>query len=80
MAVNIKDVAREAGVSIATVSRVINGSNKVKEETRIKVLRVIKKLGYKPLPSLRKTSNLNYTVGVLVLIWLEIIIMRWLWQ
>lgn len=66
MAVNIKDVAREAGVSIATVSRVINGSNKVKEETRIKVLRVIKKLGYKPMPSLRKTSNLNYTVGVLV--------------
>lgn len=53
-------------MSIATVSRVINGSPKVKEETRLKVLRVIKRLGYKPMPALRKTAELNYTVGVLI--------------
>lgn len=66
MKVNIKRVAEEAGVSTATVSRVINGSDRVKEETRKKVLRVIKKLGYKPMPALRKIADLNYTIGVLV--------------
>ena len=36
--VTIYDVAREAGVSLATVSRVINGSNVVREKTKQKVL------------------------------------------
>jgi DNA-binding LacI/PurR family transcriptional regulator len=44
----IKDVAREAGFGIATVSRVINNSGYVSEATRKKVERVIKELGYKP--------------------------------
>ena len=35
--VTIYDVAREAGVSLATVSRVINGSNVVREKTKQKV-------------------------------------------
>ena len=38
MAVNIYDVAKLSGVSIATVSRVVNGSTKVSEKTRRKVL------------------------------------------
>lgn len=46
--VTIYDVAREAGVSLATVSRVINGSNVVKEVTKNKVLDVIKRLDFKP--------------------------------
>lgn len=45
---SIKDVAKEAGVGIATVSRVINNSGYVKKETRDKVEDVIKKLSYKP--------------------------------
>lgn len=44
----IYDVARETGLSIATVSRVINGTGKVKEETRQRVLAAIKRLEYEP--------------------------------
>ncbi|NLC64122.1 MAG: substrate-binding domain-containing protein [Erysipelothrix sp.] len=46
--VTIYDVAQEAGVSLATVSRVINGLDIVREETRVKVETAIEKLGYKP--------------------------------
>ncbi|WP_249030508.1 LacI family DNA-binding transcriptional regulator [Tannockella kyphosi] len=44
----IYDVARESGVSLATVSRVINGSSVVKAKTKEKVLAVIKELDFKP--------------------------------
>ena len=46
--VTIYDVSREAGVSLATVSRVINGSSVVKESTKQRVLEVIKRLDFKP--------------------------------
>ena len=46
--VTIYDVAREAGVSLATVSSVINGSNVVKPKTRDKVLEAIQRLDFKP--------------------------------
>lgn len=42
------DVARQAGVSPMTVSRVINGETNVREETRNRVTLAIRKLGYKP--------------------------------
>ncbi len=45
---NIKDVALHAGVSIATVSRVINNSDKVRPQTREKVLKAIKALDFMP--------------------------------
>lgn len=44
----IYDVARAAGVSIATVSRVLNGSSKVKDSTRLKVLKAVDELGFVP--------------------------------
>ncbi len=44
----IKDVAESAGVSIATVSRVLNNSPLVKEKNKLRVLQAIRKLGYKP--------------------------------
>ncbi len=50
---SIIDVAKEAGVSIATVSRVINGSDKVKSETRDRVLEVVQHLKYAPNPAAR---------------------------
>ncbi len=46
--VTIKEVARHSGVSIATVSRVLNGSPFVKKKNKEKVLKSIDELGYKP--------------------------------
>lgn len=46
--VTIKEVAKQANVSIATVSRVLNSSDKVTPETRDKVLAACQKLGYSP--------------------------------
>ena len=44
----IYDVAREAGVAISTVSRVLNGSDEVSDETRAKVMAAIEKLQFRP--------------------------------
>ena len=48
MAITIKDVAVEAGVSIATVSHVLNGTRVVMPETSKKVLSAMDRLGYSP--------------------------------
>lgn len=45
---SMKDIAKLSGVSLKTVSRVLNNSDKVKEETRQKVLDVVHKEGYRP--------------------------------
>lgn len=45
---NIYDIATRAGVSIATVSRVINGSDRVSDDTREKILAVMDEMGYVP--------------------------------
>ena len=49
----IYTVAERAGVSIATVSRVLNNSPKVKNETRARVLKAIEDLHYQPSASAR---------------------------
>lgn len=46
--VNIYDVAEKAGVGIGTVSRVLNNSDKVKDKTRKRVLKVMQELNYRP--------------------------------
>ena len=46
--VTLYDVARLAGVSTATVSRVVHGLDRVRESTRVRVTRVIEELGYVP--------------------------------
>ena len=53
MNITIYDIAKKCGVSIATVSRVLNGSNRVSEKTRAKVLKIMKEMGYKPNPFAR---------------------------
>ena len=65
--VTIYYVAREAGVSMATVSRVVNGNKNVKENTRKKVLEVIDRLDYRPNAVARGlASKRTTTVGVVI--------------
>lgn len=63
----IKDVAKEAGVSIATVSRVINNSPKAGKTSVKSVKAAMKKLGYRPNANARALVNKKTnTIGVLV--------------
>lgn len=67
MNTTIYDVAREAGVSMATVSRVVNGNPNVKPTTRKKVLEAIEMLGYRPNAVARGlASKRTTTVGVVI--------------
>lgn len=67
MKVTIVEVAKKANVSVATVSRVINGNYPVKEETRENVLRVIKELDYTPNAQARDLIKQTSTnIGVVV--------------
>lgn len=63
---NIYDISEKAGVSIATVSRVINGSDRVSPATAEKVLAVIEKYGYTPNAFARGLGlNTMQTIGIL---------------
>ncbi|MCZ2491878.1 catabolite control protein A [Dellaglioa algida] len=65
--ITIYDVAREAAVSMATVSRVVNGNPNVKPATRKKVLEVIDRLDYRPNAVARGlASKKTTTVGVII--------------
>jgi LacI family transcriptional regulator len=61
----ISEVARHAGVGVATVSRVLNGSPAVRDETRQRVLEAITDLGYAPNAAARALSTgRTLSVGV----------------
>jgi LacI family transcriptional regulator len=63
----IKDVARLAGVSFKTVSRVVNGEPNVRADTRAEVVRVMEALGYAPNVAARGlVSQRSYLIGLLV--------------
>ncbi len=63
----IKDVAKEAGVSVATVSRVINKSPKASQTSIDAVTHAMRKLGYRPNAAARAlVSQSTNTIGVLV--------------
>lgn len=65
--VTIYDVAREAKVSMATVSRVVNGNSNVRKETRERVEEVIKRLHYQPNAVAQGlASKKTTTVGLIV--------------
>ena len=57
--ITIIDVAEKAGVSVTTVSRVINNSPSVSREKRKKVLQVIQELNYQPLRKSARNSDAN---------------------
>ena len=65
--VTIRDVARRAGVSAMTVSRVINGSPRVGDETRRQVQAAVSELGYVPNAFARGlVRRATRTIGVIV--------------
>ena len=57
MSVNIKDVANEAGVSVATVSRVMHGSHSISDETAKRVQKAIKHLAFVPNKRAQSLAN-----------------------
>lgn len=62
----IYDISEKAGVSIATVSRVLNGSRNVSEKTRRKVLDIIEQCGYTPNAFARGLGlNTMRTIGIM---------------
>lgn len=65
--ITLKDIAKECSVSIATVSNILNNKSNVSEETKERVLQVIKETGYKPnymARGLRATKT--NTIGLLI--------------
>lgn len=63
---NIRDVARLAGVSYQTVSRVLNNAESIKPSTKQRVLEVIEQIGYRPNQAARAlVTSKSRTIGVL---------------
>ena len=65
--VTIKDIAKEAGVAVSTVSRVLNNHPDVSEKTKLKVLDIIEKRKFVPNSNAKhlKQQNTN-TIGIFV--------------
>ncbi|KAB2908533.1 MAG: LacI family transcriptional regulator [Ignavibacteriales bacterium] len=64
---NIHEVAKLAGVSIATVSRAFNNSKFIKDDTKTRILKIAEEIDYKPSPLARGLStNMTDTIGVII--------------
>ncbi len=67
LSITIKDVARQANVSVATVSRALNGHENVADAVRTRVLAVAKELRYSPHHAARSlSSRRTNTIGVVL--------------
>ncbi|UVI31397.1 LacI family DNA-binding transcriptional regulator [Paenibacillus spongiae] len=63
----IYDIAREAGVSIATVSQVINGKGKISDKRRQEIYRIMEELNYRPsVIASALTGKSTFTLGLLI--------------
>ncbi|MET3848556.1 LacI family DNA-binding transcriptional regulator [Paenibacillus sp. OAE614] len=63
----IYDIAREAGVSIATVSKVINQTGRISDKTRKHVQDVMKRIDYQPsVVASALTKKRTYSLGLLI--------------
>ena len=66
MNITIKDIAQMAGVSYSTVSKALNDSPLVKEETKEKIIKIAKELGYEPnFAAQRLVSKESKVIGVI---------------
>ncbi|XTZ39730.1 HTH-type transcriptional regulator GalS [Salmonella enterica] len=66
--ITIRDVARQAGVSVATVSRVLNNSALVSQDTREAVMKAVAQLGYRPNANAQAlATQVSDTIGVIVM-------------
>ncbi|MUG70099.1 LacI family DNA-binding transcriptional regulator [Paenibacillus validus] len=67
MGINIFDIAKEAEVSIATVSKVVNNTGRISDKTRKKVLEIIEKHNYTPNSlATALTGKFSYTLGLII--------------
>ena len=65
--VTLKDIANQSGVSIATVSNILNGKSNVSEETKNRVLELINSTGYRPNYMARGLrASKTKTVGIII--------------
>jgi DNA-binding LacI/PurR family transcriptional regulator len=65
LAVTIHDVAREAEVSLSTVSRVFNNKGNISNETKEKVIAVAAKLGYRPRSYKKQENTAKKDIGII---------------
>lgn len=64
--VSMKDISRHCGVSVATVSKALNNRGDISQETKKRICRIAKELGYLPNSSARALkTNRTYNLGVL---------------
>lgn len=67
MSVTIKDIAKKAGVSPSTVSRVVNGNSIISPETRERILEIMEQMNYHPNSLARKFANKStYTIALVI--------------
>jgi len=67
MKYTIKDVAKKAGVSTATISRALNNDVKVKEKTKNKILKTVKEMDFVLNQSAKRLrSKITHTIGIVV--------------
>lgn len=59
MALNIKTIAKMAGVSVSTVSKIINNYSDVSDETKARVLEIMRETGYTPSNSAKTLATKN---------------------
>ena len=65
--VSMKDIARACGVSVATVSKALNGQHDIGEETRARIAKAAKEMGYMANAAARALkTNRTYNLGVLI--------------
>src|ERR1700694_5852105 len=65
--VRLKDIARDMGLSIVTISKVLRGQSDISEETRKRVLKRIKEMNYQPNFAARALiTGRTWTIGLVV--------------